>query len=406
MDTGIHNNQNPGLGLLYLAGAIRDNHDVKVIDAEAIGLNWAQMGKIIKSVDPDIVGVTATTLSSYSQIKTVKLAQYIKPEVYTIIGGSHVSALPNKSLALTGADCAIVGEGENLIDKVVTEKPKGLIRNGGKPLWEMLDPARDLLDPAVNSNAYVGNDPDTGHPETTVMWQRGCLHNCIFCCHSVYGQSWKHRSADSICHELIELRDKYHMKSIFIYDDELIGMNIAQTEWLLEVCKAIKNYGISDLAFKSQGRCNPEVVTDELLDAMAEVNFKAMMMGCESGSNKVLKAIGKNLTTSDIEVTLKRLKNHGISTFTYWMIGNLYETPEDAMETIAFIQKIKSYIDEKHVTVFTPLPGSESWKIAMRNGWILNYDFRRYGQHGLPHCATPWMNPEEVLFYERKLIEA
>jgi radical SAM superfamily enzyme YgiQ (UPF0313 family) len=400
--TGIHNNQNPGLGLLYLASQLQ-NHDVRIVDAEATRMELSHLHRYVKAYDPNAVLVTSTTLSFQGMVKTCKLIRNMKPDTQIVVGGPHVTTMPHKSLALTGANCAVVGEGETIIEKALTSS--GVLT--GSPFLDLdVHLPRDKHDPPIPSEFYVGNDPVYELPETTVMWERGCPHECVFCStRAVHGRVMRRRSIPSIIAELKELK-ALGIRSIFVYDDELVGVNKEQYAWLMELCDTIIREGLSDLIFKSQGRCNGELVTDELLTKMKQAGFKALMMGCESGSQKVLDAIKKHLTIEDIETTIPRIKKAGIETFTYWMIGNREETSEDARLTLELIKRLRPNIDHKHVTILNPLPGAPIYQEALENGWILSHNFNFWSQHGHVIMEGPWLSEAEILAWERRLIDA
>lgn len=400
--TGIRNNQNPGLGLLYLASQLR-GHEIKILDAETLGMEFSQVRGYVKDYDPDAVLVTATTLSFQAMVKTCKLIRNMTPDTRIIVGGPHVSAMPHKSLALTGANCAVVGEGEYVIKKALTGT--GVLT--GPPFMDLdVHLPRDKHDPPIPSEFYIGNDPVYELPETTVMWERGCPHECVFCStRAVHGRLMRRRSIPSIIAELKELK-ALGIRSIFVYDDELVGVNKEQYSWLMDLCDTIIKEGLNDLIFKSQGRCSNEFVTDELLSKMKRAGFKALMMGCESGSQKVLDAVKKHLTIEDIEQTLPRIHNAGIETFTYWMVGNPTETSEDARLTLELIKRLKPYMNYKHITILNPLPGTPIYQHALENGWILSHNFNFWSQHGRVIMEGPWMTEQEILAWEKRLIEA
>jgi len=404
IDTHIHNNQNCGLGLLYIASQLNE-HTVKILDAEAKGMNYGQLRNYIKDYNPDVVGVTATTLSFKAMIKTCKIARDVNKDVQIAIGGNHVSATPEKSLALTGANCAVVGEGEKVANKIIDAQ--GICYGSSLTDKELSDIhlPRQLHDPNIGSNVYIGNDPKYGTPETVVMWERGCPHNCNFCStRVVHGRIMRQRTIESIIEELDEMKNN-GIKGLFVYDDELIGVTQKQYDWLMNLLDEIIKWEFN-IDFKTQGRCSKEFITDELLEKMKEVGFKGLMMGCESGSQRVLDEIGKNLTIEDIEYSIKKISEHGMDAFCYWMIGNKTETNKDVQMTYDLKKKLSNYTKYHHVTILNPLVGTPIYEEALANGWIMNHNFNTWSQHGEVVMENPeWMTAKEIKDWERKLIE-
>lgn len=400
--TGINNLQNAGLGLQYLA-AMLSGDDVTILDAEALRMDMSTLKAQIDKHKPSHVLVTATTLSFKAMIKTCKLVRQHDSKTRIIIGGPHVTAVPEKSMALTGADCAVVGEAEAVVDEAL--ESDGIIQ--GEPLSEEhfseieLDNVRDKMIPALNSGVYAGNDPIYAKPEAVVMWERGCPHNCNFCStRAVFGQTMRRRNVDSIIKELRWMNEN-GLKGIFVYDDEVIGVNAEQTAWLSDVCEAIIEEGLS-FDFKSQGRCSFEI-NESVLGLMSSAGFKALMVGCESGSQKVLDAMNKNLKIKEIEYSIPHIASY-MDVFTYWMCGSKSETVEDVDKTVDLIRSLKKYIKQRHVTILNPLVGSPIYEEAMANGWIIDHNYNNWTQHGKVILQGPWMNSQQILESEAKLI--
>ena len=402
-ECGYEVNMNPPLGILYLGAVLKQNHEVKIYDYEALGFSWQDVADNLNVENPDVVGITGTTLGYVSMIKLAKMAK--KQNRRCVIGGPHVTALPEQSVKETGADCAVVGEAELVMEEALTAD--GIVEGKRvKNLDKLPLPARELLTPPVNSKYYIGNDPRIQSPETVMLWSRGCPHRCNFCSHPVFGrQPVRMRSPSLIADEIQLLQERWGIKTIFCYDDELTGMSYAHNKWVIQVCNEIVDRGLNTTFLKCQGRCSKKLVTDEVLDAMYAANFRVIMLGCESGSPKVLKAIKKDVTIEDIKHTVKKVKEHGLFTFTFWMIGNLEETLEDAELTRKLMLELKPYIDYKQVTIMHPMPGSETWNLAQGGETIKIFDLDfRHWHHHVPVIETPWMNRQQIKEWQEKLV--
>lgn len=409
---GSQLNFNQGTGLTYLGAVLRKVHDVKIIDADALRLDYPTLEQYIISEKPNVVIVTATTLSYPSMIKTVQIAKrYAK----VIIGGPHVSALPERSLNETGANIAIVGEGEDVIEKAVSQATgievnriiSERIITGTQPDIDLLAfPARDLAIPRVGSEGYIGNEPRLVKPEAVICSMRGCVHRCIFCSHPIYKrQKTRRRNPRNVVDEIELLKTEYGIKSIFFYDDEWIGQSEAQNKWIIDVCDEIINRGHNDIIFKTQGRCSEKYVTNSVIDSMWAANFRFIMLGCESGSDEVLIANKKDTTVADIKHTVKLLHEKRISVWTFWMVGMPYATIKDEQMTQILMDKLSPFIDHTpQVTVCSPLPGSEMWELYEKNGWLITTDFSKYNQYNITF-NNPWMTSEEITRWRNILID-
>jgi len=408
---GIQLNFNPQLGLAYLASMIRDKHECTIIDAEALKSTYNDLEHWIKKKKFDCIIVTSTTLSYNSMVKVCKIAN--KHNIKTIIGGPHVTALPEESLNDTNANICITHEGENVIECAVNEvesmhqKDSKIIHGSEVDLDSLPYPSRDLMIPKINSKYYIGNEPRTRLPESVIVSMRGCPHNCIFCSHPVYQKKKTRRhKPERIIEEIKLLKEKYNIKSIFFYDDEWIGQSKEQNNWIMNVCEEIINNGLNDIYYKTQGRCSEKYVTPEVIDMMWSAGFRTIMLGCESGSNDILYKNKKQTTVQDIIHTVTLLHKKRIDTYTFWMVGMPYSTPDDEFLTYKLIKQLSPYIKHQpQVTICTPLPGSEMWDMYKENKWIKSYNYNDYNQHK-SIAETHWMTTDEILEWKNKLLSA
>jgi len=134
---------NPPLGLLYVAAHARENtpHEIAVLDAVVLELDYPALRERIAAARPDVVGVTATTFTLVDAALTIKLVKEINKGITVVLGGPHPYIYPDESINLSGVDFLVIGEGEevfsallnNLRDKDRLRKIPGLVyKDGGE----------------------------------------------------------------------------------------------------------------------------------------------------------------------------------------------------------------------------------------------------------------------------------
>jgi radical SAM superfamily enzyme YgiQ (UPF0313 family) len=334
------------------------------------------------------------------------------PGCFVALGGPHAVAVPVETEAM-GADLVVVGEADEMLADALTHRETGAVY-GLSPLDLDGLPLPDWSNsyPAINS--YIGNEPRFEHPEACVQWDRGCPHSCLFCSNPLYngakvrygltGNSdgallHRRRSPRHVAQELTYLRDRWGIRHVFVYSDELIGAYPGQAEWLIDVCQEIAPIGLS---WKTQGRCSKRLVTLEVLEAMREAGCKAVMWGCESGSQRVLKRLRKGTTPEDIWHTLSLAKQAGLRNWTFWMVGSPEETEEDLGETARFMRELKTagLMDYKQVTVVTPVPGSPLYREAKEKGWLREGQGRYQYE---PVMEMPWLTRQQIVSWRASL---
>ena len=119
----------PSFGLLCLAAvARRAGHGVRVVDASADNLGSAEAVKAILDFNPHVVGLSATTAGIMACGELAQSLKKTKPDLLVIIGGCHVSAIPEETLAeFTAFDIAVLGEGElTLLDLLDRHQSGGI----------------------------------------------------------------------------------------------------------------------------------------------------------------------------------------------------------------------------------------------------------------------------------------
>ncbi|MBU1854805.1 MAG: B12-binding domain-containing radical SAM protein, partial [Nanoarchaeota archaeon] len=386
---------NPPLNLLYLASSLRDKHDVWILDLDALKYDSNQVKNRLIKENPDVIGITCTTLSYNNMVKTCHIIKQHLKKTILVIGGVHVTVKPKESLKETKADYAIVGEGEISFSKLLENPKKHPKIIEGKKRIDLDDkvfPSRDILEPSIFS--YVGNAPRFTNNQTVMMWSRGCPFNCLFCSHAIYkGQKTIFRSPTNIIEELKELK-RIGIKELFVYDDELIGLGEKQSAWLEQVCKLIVKNKLDDLIFKCQGRCS-DTINLNLLKLMKRAGFKCIMWGCESGSDNVLKAIRKGTSVEQIKRAIRLCKQAGIKAWMFLIVGNYTETENDLKKTIQLVKETKpNYVQ---VTYSTPYPG-EYLDLCEKENLILENDKSKWNTH-IPVVKTQHLTEEQLVFY-------
>ena len=103
----------PPLGLAYLASMVRDEHDVRIVDSLAEDYTYEDVERVIKKYDPDVVGITSTTSMMPDAYVVAKMAKTFNEDVKMVMGGPHVTFVPERTLReCPYIDYIVRGEGE------------------------------------------------------------------------------------------------------------------------------------------------------------------------------------------------------------------------------------------------------------------------------------------------------
>ena len=403
--SGIHYKLNPPLGLPIMASVLAAaGHDVEIKDLEAkqivpdvLGLRFVHRKEL-----PDAIGFTCTTHSARGVRECIAALRGVEYRGYIAVGGPHITLLGKGNideLSSWGADAWVIGECEGNVVAIFENQQRGLIQGQAASIESIPTPLWSGHDPSPVQ--YQGNLPKIGHPEGIAMWSRGCPHNCIFCANPVFGQrKIRFRPPERIRADMEALAG-LGVKSVFVYDDELVGQGERQNEWLEESCGKVEPLG---LTWKCQGRCSEKHINKRTLRAMYAAGCRAIMWGVESFCDDILINIQKGTTEADIWHTLRTAKEVGIGNWVFLMVGNYGETTKHLAQTQERLAKAASegFVQWRQVTVCTPMPGTELYERAKGEGWLVEPP-EAGPQMNQVYNATAWISKRELRFWKAQL---
>jgi radical SAM superfamily enzyme YgiQ (UPF0313 family) len=365
----------PPLGLLYIATMVKEKspHEVKVIDAIAQRLDFAGVLQEVQDFMPDIVGISAWTDWWFPAYQVGKLIKEALPGVHLCYGGPHVGIYPQETLEVSFVDSVIVGDGEvpflylcNMIAAgVVDNIIPGLhfkqfgIKGGDstfyihKELDSLPIPDRSLL-PVDIYSSVLGK----GNLITTMITSRGCPNRCTFC--KLNFQKALFRSADNVVDEFQRIHD-LGIHEVEIYDDTFTWSKSR----VIEICSELTRRNLR-MRWAVRDRVNNARV--DLLEAMSGAGCSRIHYGIESGVDRVIDIMKKNITTREARRAVSLARGANMTVLTYFMFGNIGETKDDMRRTIAFALELDADYSEFSITI--PYAGTEMYDYAIKNGLI------------------------------------
>ena len=377
----------PPLNLMYLASSLEEkSYSVKIIDDDLLQKGYENVSKQAEKLNPQLVGVTATTSTIKSALKYLELIKNILPESLTVIGGPHTTFMPYETLKNSdNLDVVVIGEGEetmvdladhatqniediNDVNGIVYRDLKdGNLRTTEKrPLIKDLDklpfPARHL----VPFDSYGVSQEQTAG----IITSRGCVYNCNYCSSSlIMGKRFRSRSPGNVVDEIEELIDTYHINDIGFMDDTFM-LNKKRASDIADEIKARD----LDLTFVASSRVDR--VDKSLLENLKSSGLKTIYYGVESGSQRILDLMKKGITLKNVEDAVKMAKDVNLEVLTSFILGYPGETEEDMNTTIDFSTKLDS--DYCQYSILTPFPGTPIYKDLIEKNLIDNEDWDRY----------------------------
>lgn len=370
----------PPLGILSLASMIRKyGYLVKVLDAHAEGMNIPDIILEISKFKPDIIGITAMTVMVSAAAEIAKAVKKHSPRITTILGGVHVTAEPVETLCrYPQFDYATVGEGEIVLCEFLEKFRKGfdqkrtqsiVWREGEKinvnprraffkGLDEFPPPAFDLV-PNLFNHYRLSVFGTKKFRSVGLVTSRGCTGKCTFCDLGVVGRGYRANTAQYLISQMKDLYEKYDVSDFLFYDDLFVGSRPR----LKEVCEIIIR---EKLPFTWSCCARVDFIHEDMLKLMKDAGCWMIEYGIESGSQRIIDSMRKNITKEKIRQTINATYDAGITTKGNFIFGNPGEDHWSIMESIDFACSLK--LNYSQHTFLQPLPGSELYETAGKYG--------------------------------------
>ncbi|MDT8423974.1 MAG: radical SAM protein [Desulfuromonadales bacterium] len=359
----------PPLGLASIAAYLeREHFSADIIDCYAHPDSDAKISTYLQAQRPAWIGFSCTTSSFLDAVRLAMLAKSILPEIRSVFGGAHVSALKGQLLNdYPAVDIAVIGEGEETLRELMAKgfdqaaTVAGLVwrnaaggaeSNGYRSEALELDslpfPAYEKL--AGYPEAYtlpLFNYPKA--PSTSCISSRGCPYACTYCDRSVFQRTFRHNSAAYLFRHVKYLHERFGIRHINFYDDQFTF----KRQRVEEFCQLMIDNPLG-MTFNCAVRA--EHIDFELLKLMKAAGCWMVSLGIESGDEELLARHRQNANLDMLADKIRLIKKAGIRTKGLLMMGLPGETEESIRRSMNYVFSLP--IDDFNLSKFTPFPGS------------------------------------------------
>jgi anaerobic magnesium-protoporphyrin IX monomethyl ester cyclase len=376
------------LGTLYAAAVLREaGHSVSLFDTmfavspdEIMEPLTAQQPEIVVICDDGFNYLTKMCLTNMRDAAFVMIRHAKKMGARVIVSSSDSTDHTQQYLT-EGADAVIIGEVEQTLVELVQNinhewadipglafMQKGeLIRTPRRSLNRTLDelpfPAHDLVD----FHPYKATwQKSKGYFSVNVATTRGCPFKCNWCAKPIYGNRYNHRSPENVVAELQMLQQSVGFEHVWFCDD-IFGLHPG---WIKEFADLVQRAELK-FKFKIQARADILLRGTNIAD-LAAAGCETIWMGAESGSQRILDAMDKEITVEQIEASTIKIKEHGMYPAFFIQFGYPGETKDDIARTISMINRLLPH--EIGISVSYPLPGTKFFEqvkseLNLKSNW-------------------------------------
>jgi radical SAM superfamily enzyme YgiQ (UPF0313 family) len=381
----ISETPSPPLGLAYLASALETaGVEVKILDLVVYSYSRRILESLLKDFTPQMVGITAVTMTFDNAIKVIKDVKTIEPQILTVMGGPHVTFCAQDTLKeYPELDVIVLGEGEktvveltqvadhkhrwNDINGIAFRKGAEIVHTAARDFVQNLD---TLPAPARHQLA-LGRYRALGMP-VSLITSRGCPFKCIFCVgRKMVGAKVRYRNPQRVVDEMQYL-NTLNFHQINIADD----LFTANKTHCMAVCDEIIK---RKARIKWTSFARVDTVTDEILTRMKAAGCTGVSFGIESGNEKILKTIKKGISRRQVVDAVKMCNRAGVTPYGSFILGLPGETPQTIDETLEFGKQLKKMGLSFGFHLLAPFPGTEVREHGQQYGInILSNDWSEY----------------------------
>ena len=392
----------PPLGLAYVAGALdAAGHDVRLVDAvtEAprqhtryfrgylVGLRAEQVVDRLPD-DPRLVGITVVFTHEWPSI--VKLVEAIKarfPDVPVVLGGEHVTSMPEFCLLTSQADYLVLGEGEETLVELVDALDRGTppaellgiaYRDGdeavvnarrartldvddiARPAWHLVD-----LD-TYHENRWMGG-MYSSTKSVPILATRGCPYQCTYCsAPNMWTPRWIPRDPKKVVDEIEHYMTTMGARN-FPFQDLTA---IIKREWIVEFCRELLDRGL-EITWQMPTGTRSEAIDAEVAGLLRETNMISMAYAPESGSETTRQLIKKKMKSDRMFESMQAAVDAGLNVMVFMVIGFPHDTDEHIRENLPFFERIAEIgINDAAVGFYMALPGTQLFESLYDSGKI------------------------------------
>lgn len=401
----------------------RENIHCRVLNEELVDITPSVLREYLDGMEkPYVIGIHCLTAHVGRAYQIARMCKAQFPDSVVVLGGLHVTALPEEALNTGVVDWVVRGEGEEIMLELYRA-----IRGDG-------DPER-LLGVSYRRGDTVHNNPEAPllpsvddiptfpyhlfeHPKYDMgflMTSRGCPYRCSYCSQRLLtGTTYRYRSAAKIADDLELLVDRYKQKAVAFYDDNFC----LKASRVHELCDLLVARGLnSRVALSVQTRADNVLLHggEDLIRHMRVAGFNHMGFGLETGAQRLADLMRKDETVACHLEAAALCQKHGMDVSFFMIFGLPTETAADRLTGFQIVKQAKLVATKYNNMI--PYPGTPLWnevkdsdRVVVTKDWA-NFNsvlamttsiFSKIPLPYVPETCSEWELKRDIIKYNLK----
>jgi len=384
----------------------------KLIDAPPHRLKFQDIAP--EATSRELVVLHTSTPSFSADVKVAAALKELNPKLKIGMIGAKVAVEPEATL---NASRAIDFVARNEFDFTIKEVAEGrdfgriaglswrnaddiIVHNDDRAVLENMD-SLPFVTPVYKRDLVIENyfGGYLKHPYISFYTGRGCKSRCTFCLwpQTIGGHHYRTRSVGNVIEELAWAQKAFPQVKEFFFDDDTLTDNLPRVEALA------REIGKLGIVWSCNAKAN---VPRSTLKILKENGLRLLLVGYESGNQKILHNIKKGMRIDVARRFAKDCRELGIVTHGTFILGLPGETKETIEETIRFAVEINPHTIQ--VSLAAPYPGTFLHKQALENHWLVDENAELLTERGtqVASLSYPHLSHNEIFqsvddFYKR-----
>ena len=379
------------IGLAYISSSLKE-HGFKVEILDAVGeapknrtgyykgyLVGLGLKEIVEKINPNTLAIGISVIFTHEWPAVVKLIYLIKqkfPNIHLILGGEHISAMPEFSLITSSADYIVMGEGEETIIELIKaiknretfQKIEGIgyninnqvvinnRRNRRQSIDKISYPDWDSFNvKGYHENRFVGG-MYSDNLTIPILATRGCPYQCTYCsAPNMWLPLWIPRDPILVVDEI-----EYYVKKFgagnFPFQDLTA---IIKRDWIKAFCEELIKRELN-INWQLPTGTRSEAIDSEIAFLIKKSGMISMAYAPESGSEETRKYIKKKMKTDRLFDSIDAAAQADLNVAVFLVIGFPHDLPKHLEENKNFVERLAKHgVTDLSVGFYMALPGTE-----------------------------------------------